>query len=100
MLDIFVKLDTDSVGDYIAQGAISVVLSDAIFDKEAMGRNNFNAIHQLAKSAALQGKIAVEWWAFYAVCSVLVLTFSSITCETALRSVDVPKSNMFAVMII
>ncbi|WRX12678.1 KDPG/KHG aldolase - like 1 [Theobroma cacao] len=51
----------DSVGDYIAQGAISVVLSDAIFDKEAMGRNNFNAIHQLAKSAALQGKIAVEW---------------------------------------
>ncbi|XP_021296723.1 uncharacterized protein LOC110425962 isoform X2 [Herrania umbratica] len=50
----------DSVGDYIAQGAISVVLSDAIFDKEAMGQNNFNAIHQLAKSAALQGKNAVE----------------------------------------
>ncbi|XVF24537.1 hypothetical protein REPUB_Repub13aG0136700 [Reevesia pubescens] len=49
----------DSVGDYIAQGATSVVLSDAIFDKEAMSQNNFNAIHQLAKSAALQGKNAV-----------------------------------------
>ncbi|OMP10272.1 KDPG/KHG aldolase [Corchorus olitorius] len=50
----------DSVGEYIAQGAISVVLSDAIFDKGAMSQNNFNAIHQLAKSAALQGKSAVE----------------------------------------
>ncbi|GMI80477.1 hypothetical protein HRI_001717100 [Hibiscus trionum] len=50
----------DSVGDYIAQGAISVVLSDAIFDKEAMNQNNFNAVNQLAKSAALQGKIAIE----------------------------------------
>ncbi|XVE52345.1 hypothetical protein DITRI_Ditri02bG0115500 [Diplodiscus trichospermus] len=50
----------DSVGDYIAQGAISVVLSDAIFDKEAMSQNNFSVMHQLAKSAALQGKNAVE----------------------------------------
>ncbi|XP_038992149.1 KHG/KDPG aldolase-like isoform X2 [Hibiscus syriacus] len=50
----------DSVGDYIARGAISVVLSDAIFSKEAMNQNNFNAVNQLAKSAALQGKNAVE----------------------------------------
>ncbi|KAK9019749.1 hypothetical protein V6N11_054257 [Hibiscus sabdariffa] len=50
----------DSVGDYIAHGAISVVLSDAIFSKEAMNQNNFNAVSQLAKSAALQGKNAVE----------------------------------------
>ncbi|OMO89408.1 KDPG/KHG aldolase, partial [Corchorus capsularis] len=50
----------DSVGEYISQGAISVVLSDAIFDKEAMSQNNFNAVHLLAKSAALQGKSAVE----------------------------------------
>ncbi|TYH50976.1 hypothetical protein ES332_D10G242400v1 [Gossypium tomentosum] len=50
----------DSVGDYIAQGAISVVLSDAIFDKEAMSRNNFDVVNRLATSAALQGKTAVE----------------------------------------
>ncbi|KAK8999086.1 hypothetical protein V6N11_070264 [Hibiscus sabdariffa] len=50
----------DSVGDYIAHGAISVILSDAIFSKEAMNQNNFNAVNQLAKSAALQGKNAVE----------------------------------------
>ncbi|XP_022747202.1 uncharacterized protein LOC111296962 [Durio zibethinus] len=50
----------DSVGDYIGQGAISVVLSDAIFDKEAMSQNNFDVIHQLAKSAAFQGKNAVK----------------------------------------
>ncbi|KAA3481439.1 KHG/KDPG aldolase-like isoform X2 [Gossypium australe] len=50
----------DSVGDYIAQGAISVVLSDAIFDKEAMNQNNFDVVNRLATSAALQGKIVVE----------------------------------------
>ncbi|XP_017617434.1 uncharacterized protein LOC108461947 [Gossypium arboreum] len=50
----------DSVGDYIAQGAISVVLSDAIFDKEAMNQNNFDVVNRLATSAAVQGKIAVE----------------------------------------
>ncbi|PPD77338.1 hypothetical protein GOBAR_DD25736 [Gossypium barbadense] len=50
----------DSVGDYIAQGAISVVLSDAIFDKEAMSQNNFDVVNRLATSAALQGKTAVE----------------------------------------
>ncbi|KAK0600223.1 hypothetical protein LWI29_012835 [Acer saccharum] len=50
----------DSIGDYIAQGAASVVLSDAIFDKEAMDQNNFDKIYQLARLAALQGREAVE----------------------------------------
>ncbi|KAM5551316.1 KHG/KDPG aldolase [Rosa sericea] len=49
-----------SVGEYIAKGASSVVLSDAIFDKEAMGQKNFNRIHQLANMAALQCKEAVD----------------------------------------
>ncbi|KAB1226683.1 2-dehydro-3-deoxy-phosphogluconate aldolase [Morella rubra] len=50
----------DSIGEYIARGATSVVLSDAIFDREAIGRNNFNEIYQLAQSAALLGNKAVE----------------------------------------
>ncbi|XP_024928005.2 uncharacterized protein LOC107412837 isoform X5 [Ziziphus jujuba] len=50
----------DSVGEYIALGASSVVLSDAIFNKEALRQNNFNEIYQLAHFAALQGKEAVE----------------------------------------
>nr|XP_028951268.1 uncharacterized protein LOC103407403 isoform X2 [Malus domestica] len=50
----------DAVGEYIAEGASSVVLSDAIFDKEAMDRKNFNRIYQLAKAAALHGKEAVD----------------------------------------
>ncbi|XP_058007764.1 uncharacterized protein LOC110667123 isoform X5 [Hevea brasiliensis] len=49
----------DSVRDYISCGASSVVLSDAIFNKEAMAQKNFNAIYQLASLAALQGKEAV-----------------------------------------
>ncbi|XP_040369259.1 KHG/KDPG aldolase isoform X3 [Rosa chinensis] len=49
-----------SAGEYIAKGASSVVLSDAIFDKEAMGQKNFNRIHQLANMAALQCKEAVD----------------------------------------
>ncbi|KAF4389069.1 hypothetical protein F8388_026798 [Cannabis sativa] len=44
----------DSMGEYIANGASSVVLSDAIFDKEAMAQNNFNVIRQLAHFATLQ----------------------------------------------
>ncbi|KAG8480679.1 hypothetical protein CXB51_025218 [Gossypium anomalum] len=59
----------DSVGDYIAQGATSVVLSDAIFDKEAMNQNNFDVVNRLATSAALQGKFAVESAAFALACS-------------------------------
>ncbi|KAG5227753.1 KHG/KDPG aldolase [Salix suchowensis] len=50
----------DSIGEYISSGASSVVLSDAIFDKGAMAQRNFNAIHQLASLAALEGKEAVE----------------------------------------
>ncbi|KAJ7949417.1 KHG/KDPG aldolase-like [Quillaja saponaria] len=50
----------DSIGEYITRGASSVVLSDAIFDKEALVQNNFNKIYQLARSAALRGSEAVE----------------------------------------
>ncbi|XP_020533869.1 KHG/KDPG aldolase isoform X1 [Jatropha curcas] len=50
----------DSVGDYISCGASSVVLSDAIFNKEAMAQKNFNEIYQLACLANLQGQEAVE----------------------------------------
>ncbi|CAL9004718.1 unnamed protein product [Prunus brigantina] len=53
-------ITTDSVGEYIAQGASSVVLSDAIFDKEAMGQKNFTKIYQLANAAALHGNEAVD----------------------------------------
>ncbi|EEF36815.1 aldolase, putative [Ricinus communis] len=49
----------DSVGDYISCGASSVVLSDAIFNREAMAQQNFNAIYRLACLAALHGKEAV-----------------------------------------
>ncbi|XP_050385723.1 uncharacterized protein LOC126802186 [Argentina anserina] len=49
-----------SAGEYIAKGACSVVLSDAIFDKDAMGQKNFNRIHQLANMAALRCKEAVD----------------------------------------
>lgn len=48
------------MGEYIAHGASSVVLSDAIFDKEAMAQRNFNEIYQLAQLAALRGNEAVE----------------------------------------
>lgn len=50
----------DSIGPYIAQGADSVVLSDAIFNKEAMHQKDFNKIFQLARIAAMCGKEAVE----------------------------------------
>lgn len=53
-------IGTESVGGYIAQGASSVVLSDAIFDQEAMGQKNFNKIYQLANAAALHGNEAVD----------------------------------------
>ncbi|XP_060964467.1 uncharacterized protein LOC115705221 isoform X1 [Cannabis sativa] len=54
----------DSVGEYIANGASSVVLSDAIFDKEAMAQNNFNVIRQLAHFATLQASQVLEWLGF------------------------------------
>ncbi|XP_010251921.1 PREDICTED: uncharacterized protein LOC104593651 isoform X2 [Nelumbo nucifera] len=50
----------DSIGTYIAGGASAVVLSDAIFDKEAMCQQNFDTIYQLAQLAALQGHEAVQ----------------------------------------
>ncbi|WOK96795.1 hypothetical protein Cni_G05503 [Canna indica] len=45
---------TDSIGRYIKGGASAVVLSDAIFEKEAMRRKDFNKIHRLAHLATLQ----------------------------------------------
>ncbi|XP_020254614.1 uncharacterized protein LOC109831657 isoform X2 [Asparagus officinalis] len=45
----------DSMRRYIEGGAAAVVLSDAIFEKEAMKQRNFDAICRLAKLATLQG---------------------------------------------
>ncbi|KAL0383345.1 UNVERIFIED_CONTAM: KHG/KDPG aldolase [Sesamum calycinum] len=50
----------DSVGQYIGQGASSVVLSDAIFEKNAMDAKYFDRINQLACSAAFMGSQAVR----------------------------------------
>nr|XP_043609892.1 putative KHG/KDPG aldolase isoform X1 [Erigeron canadensis] len=50
----------DSLGEYIAHGASSVVLSDAIFDKEAIAQRNFNSVYRLAQLAVLQANKAVE----------------------------------------
>ncbi|CAL0314778.1 unnamed protein product [Lupinus luteus] len=50
----------DSTEEYILRGASSVVLSDAIFDKEAIAQNNFEKIYKLAQSAALLGYNAVK----------------------------------------
>ncbi|KAK9154570.1 hypothetical protein Sjap_002050 [Stephania japonica] len=46
----------DSMRMYIDQGAASVVLSDAIFDKEAMDRRAYDEIRRLACLAAGHGK--------------------------------------------
>ncbi|XP_064974243.1 uncharacterized protein LOC135617688 isoform X2 [Musa acuminata AAA Group] len=45
---------TDSIRKYIECGASAVVLSDAIFEKEAMRHRNFDEIHRLAHLATLQ----------------------------------------------
>ncbi|XP_058736306.1 uncharacterized protein LOC131608785 isoform X1 [Vicia villosa] len=50
----------DSMEEYILQGASSVVLSDAIFDKEAISQCNFSKIYKLAQSATLLGNQAVN----------------------------------------
>lgn len=50
----------DAIGEYILRGASSVVLSDAIFDKEAIEQLNFDKIHKLARSATLLGNKAVN----------------------------------------
>lgn len=44
----------DSMRRYIEAGATAVVLSDAIFEKEAMRQRNFDEICRLAKLATLQ----------------------------------------------
>lgn len=59
-LKCYLNLDTDSVGVYIGEGATSVVLSDAIFDKKAMAQENFVLINHLACSAAIKGNEAVR----------------------------------------
>ncbi|XP_039126689.1 KHG/KDPG aldolase-like isoform X3 [Dioscorea cayenensis subsp. rotundata] len=45
----------DSIGRYIQEGASAVVLSDAIFEKEAMRQRNFDEIQRLARLASFQG---------------------------------------------
>ncbi|KAM7262565.1 hypothetical protein ACFE04_000248 [Oxalis oulophora] len=50
----------DSIGEYIAQGASAVVVSDAIFNKEAMDQNNMEIIRQLACLASQRGREAVD----------------------------------------
>ncbi|XP_022899611.1 uncharacterized protein LOC111412981 isoform X2 [Olea europaea var. sylvestris] len=50
----------DSIGEYISQGASSVVLSDAIFNKKALDQLNFDTIYQLAHLAALRGNEAIQ----------------------------------------
>ncbi|TKY65210.1 hypothetical protein E2542_SST08068 [Spatholobus suberectus] len=50
----------DAIEEYILRGASSVVLSDAIFDKETIAQHNFSKIHKLAHSAALLGNKAVN----------------------------------------
>lgn len=50
----------DLVGEYIARGASAVVLSDAIFDKEAVVRGEFNAISRQAHVAASVAEEAMK----------------------------------------
>lgn len=50
----------DLIGEYIANGASSVVLSDAIFGEEAIKQRNFDLIHKFAQLAAFHGKEAVQ----------------------------------------
>ncbi|KAI6676011.1 hypothetical protein NL676_036807 [Syzygium grande] len=50
----------DLAGEYIAKGASAVVLSDAIFTKEAMAQCNLSEVSRFAHIAALQGREAVD----------------------------------------
>ncbi|KAK4771656.1 hypothetical protein SAY87_032188 [Trapa incisa] len=50
----------ESTDAYIAQGASAVVLSEAIFNSEAMSQHNFDLIYELAKKASLLGSEAVD----------------------------------------
>lgn len=56
----FYHSDADLVEEYIAHGATSGVLSDAIFSKKAMGERNFEAIYEISRSLALRAIEAVE----------------------------------------
>ncbi|XP_074586603.1 uncharacterized protein LOC141842290 [Curcuma longa] len=47
-------ITTETIGRYIGSGASAVVLSDAIFEKEAMARRDFKEIRRLAHLATLQ----------------------------------------------
>ncbi|XP_042374129.1 KHG/KDPG aldolase-like isoform X4 [Zingiber officinale] len=47
-------ITTETIGRYIGCGASAVVLSDAIFEKEAMARRDFKEICRLARLATLQ----------------------------------------------
>ncbi|EYU35645.1 hypothetical protein MIMGU_mgv1a020044mg, partial [Erythranthe guttata] len=49
----------DSVCQYISSGAMSVVLSDAIFNKRAMFQRDFVLVNQLATIAAFTAKEAI-----------------------------------------
>jgi len=48
------------VGEYIARGASAVVLSDAVFNKEAVVRGEYNAISRQAKVAASVAEEAIK----------------------------------------
>ncbi|XP_027351408.1 uncharacterized protein LOC113862526 [Abrus precatorius] len=50
----------DSIEEYILRGASSVVLSDAIFDRDAIAQHNFSKIYELAHSASLLANKAVN----------------------------------------
>lgn len=53
-------ITTDLMGEYIGHGASAVVLSDAIFEKEAMAQRNFTAVYRLAQLAASQANNFVK----------------------------------------
>ncbi|KAE9462950.1 hypothetical protein C3L33_05141, partial [Rhododendron williamsianum] len=53
-------LSAHGAGAKIVKGASSVVLSDAIFEKEAMDHRRFNLIHQLSQLAVLRVNEAVQ----------------------------------------
>ena len=50
----------DLITEFITRGASAVVLSDAIFQKEAIDRGDFDAIYKRAQLAASTGVEAVK----------------------------------------
>lgn len=53
-----IKLDL--IEEYIAGGAAAVVLSDAIFQKQAMDVKDFKVLYQRSNAAALRARQSVE----------------------------------------